>query len=166
MKWAQRHLTYWKSILPFERFTGYSRGWLRSLVVPWFGLRLDLVVPWFGRSRTSPNRGGFELALSSEAGSRRSPVSLPTDPSSIPYPSLCAFLPLCSRLLFAKVPLFGLFTEIYAGHMRIGPEGRVREGGLKHRTCTDFRRPVPLTPAFFLPLFCRNLTGMYVSSMP
>ncbi|MGV3761452.1 hypothetical protein [Parapedobacter sp.] len=28
------------------------------------------------------------------------------------------------------MPLFGLFTEIYAGHMGMGPGGRVREGGL------------------------------------
>src|SRR5690606_40148008 len=40
-----------------------------------------------------------------------------------------AFLPLCSRLPFAKVPLFRLFTEIYAGHMGIGPEGKVKEDG-------------------------------------
>src|SRR5690606_11987182 len=44
-----------------------------------------------------------------------------------------AFLPLCSRLPFAKVPLFRLFTEIYAGHMGIGPEGKVKEDG---HTCT------------------------------
>src|SRR5690606_12617365 len=52
-----------------------------------------------------------------------------------------AFLPLCSRLLFAKVSLFGFFTEVYVGHMGIGPEGRVREGGLGHGAGREFSQP-------------------------
>jgi len=146
--------------------TGHSWRWLRNFVVPRFGLGLDLVVPWFGWNRSSANRGGSELALSSEADPKQTPVASLSDPSAIPLLFVYAFLPLCSRLPFAKVPLFGLFTEVYAGHMGMGPEGRVTEGGLRHGIAPAFDRSAPLTPAFFLPLFCRNLTRMYVSSMP
>src|SRR5690606_32224567 len=56
------------------------------------------------------------------------------------YPAPCAFLPLCSRLLFAAMPLLGTFTEVYAGHMRIGPEGKAGEDGLTHGSGEGFRR--------------------------
>src|SRR5690606_1984006 len=40
-----------------------------------------------------------------------------------------------------KASLFGLFTEVYAGHMGIGPEGRVREGGPERGAGRELSRP-------------------------
>src|SRR5690606_3632047 len=73
----------------------------------------------------------------------------------VPCPSLYAFLPLCSRLLFANLSLFGFFTEVYAGHMGIGPEGRVREGGLGHGVSREFSR---------LTFVCRS-TSIWASTL-
>src|SRR5690606_8204738 len=70
-----------------------------------------------------------------------------------PYPAVYALLPLYSRNTFAKISLLGLFTEVSAGHMRIGSEGRVREGGLEHGFGWVFRRLGIPSPALLLPMF-------------
>jgi hypothetical protein len=105
-------------------------------------------------ARWSAVRVCMELTPSSEANPKPGPTSF----RPMLGPSVCAFLPLYSRLPFAKVPLLGLFTEVYAGHMRIGTEGRVREGGLKHGIGRVFRTLGTPTSAFLLPLFCRLLS--------
>src|SRR5690606_4917952 len=129
----------------------FGMAWVLCLVFDWiyFVLKLDSVWP----ASLSAAQGSMECKLTSEADPKQpSPASL-SCPSPIPCFSKCTFLPLCSRLPFAKVPLFGVFIEVYAGHMRIGSEGRVREGGLEHGTGWAFRRQVTLMPARPLPVF-------------
>lgn len=77
----------------FRPLTGYSCGWLRSSVIPWFDLSLDFDTPWFGRRRSSANRGSTESKPSSDAERSHPPVSPQSNPYPIPCLSESAFLP-------------------------------------------------------------------------
>src|SRR5690606_2067799 len=114
-------------------------AWVLGLVFDWIYIALRPDSVWRRQSKRSTRQHGVQ----SQLRSRTEAVSNMIPARSLPYPlpiRMCVF-PMVCRILLGKVLSFGLFIEIYTGFIGI-------------------------TPAFFLPLFCRNLTRMYAASMP